>query len=971
LRESSFAVRTTSNFSPPTPRKIHLGPFQPILESALAAEILAFRNAKGPLAPLTIVVPTRLLGLYLQRKLARDLTNGHANLRFTTLEDLLPPANLAPRLGLELLCGEIAKTEIPADGYFAPVREMRGFRNALLETFKDLEQAGQTPDTFRKAAGRSPKLAELAAAYTAYRKWLAAHDFVTQPDLYLNSKPSVSNFAVLLYGFYDLTVVQRQFVTRLAPATIFFPWTGPNAYAEPLLDWFKSQGYKPVAPPPAKSPPPATILSCPGETSEVQEAFREALAFVGKEGRTFNDVAILCRSREQYDAVLRDTVANLGIKAYFRGGRPLTEQSDARLLLLLLETIRSDFSRATVMELAGHLTPSSHWDALSVQLGIVGGQEQWLTRLEAVATESPGARRNPDDTRRREWRQHTAQQSLAFMKQLILLLGGLPVEAAWGEYGAKLVRAFRALTGKNEAVIDCVEQLAGLEVFQPRVPFDTFAEYCQKSLESAMDQPEKFQGGGIFIGDVMSARGLSWPLVIVPGLVEKRFPRVIREDPLLLDDERARISAELPRKLTGYDEERLLFSLAVAAAGEKLVLSWPRLEPATSRPRLASFLLLEHVGATSFPALEKQARVIPLSPVRTVEQPLTEREFDLPALESLADQSPYLRQVSPLLADGVMNVHTRWREHRLTPYDGLLGAPEALKLLRDRFGLEKLIISTTSLEDFFGCPFYYFQKHVLGIVPWEEPEAALSINALDLGSLYHSILEDYYKSQAHDVVVVAEKHFREFERRGVTGYPTVWDIKKQVIVEELAAFVERDRATAVGWQPTKFEEEFNGIAVAPPIRLRGKIDRIDLRDDSSRARVLDYKTGKQPRGVRDDSLAGGEALQLPLYILAAQQLLPKATVESASYLYFTLRGGYRTVTFTRSALDLRRAELTSLLDTAANQIRSGVFAQYATVEGCRRCEFRPICGNGILKLYDLKQGDAHMEAFRAIKEEVK
>ncbi len=377
-----------------------------------------------------------------------------------------------------------------------------------------------------------------------------------------------------------------------------------------------------------------------------------------------------------------------------------------------------------------------------MQLGIVGGQQQWLTRLEAASPNPPGDRRNTDDARRREWRQRTAQQSLAFMKKLVSLLGGLPDEAGWGEYGAELVRAFRTLGGKNEAVVACIEQLTELEVFQPRVSFDTFAEYCQKSLESGMDQTEKFQGGGIFIGDVMSARGLSWPLVIVPGLVEKRFPRVIREDPLLLDDERARISADLPRKLAGYEEERLLFSLAVAAAQEKLVLSWPRLEPATSRPRLASFLLLEHAGATSFPALEKQARVIPLSPVRAVDEPLTEREFDLPALQSLADQSSYLRQVSPLLADGVINVRTRWRERQLTPYDGLLAAPEALKLLGDRFGLEKLIISTTSLEDFFGCPFYYFQKHVLGIERWEEPEAALSIDALDLGSLYHSILED-------------------------------------------------------------------------------------------------------------------------------------------------------------------------------------------------------------------------------------
>ena len=217
-------MRTTSNFSAPTPRKIHLGPFQPTLETVLFSEIVAFRKANGPLSPLTIVVPTRLLGLHLQRKLARELTSGHANLRFSTLEDLLPSARLAPpRLGLELLCDEIAKTEIPAGGYFSPVRETRGFRSALLETFKDLEQAGLTPDAFRKSAASSKKLSELATAYTAYRRWLVAHDFVTQPDLYLNSKPSLPNSTVLLYGFYDLTIVQRQFVTKLAPTAIFFP----------------------------------------------------------------------------------------------------------------------------------------------------------------------------------------------------------------------------------------------------------------------------------------------------------------------------------------------------------------------------------------------------------------------------------------------------------------------------------------------------------------------------------------------------------------------------------------------------------------------------------------------------------------------------------------------------------------------------------------------------------------------------
>ena len=224
------------------------------------------------------------------------------------------------------------------------------------------------------------------------------------------------------------------------------------------------------------------------------------------------------------------------------------------------------------------------------------------------------------------------------MKKLISLLGALPGEAKWSEYAATLVTAFRALGGRNDAVIGCIQALGELEAFQPRVSFDTFADYCQKSLEAAADQSEKFEGGGVFVGDVMSARGLSWPLVIVLGLVEKSFPRPVREDPLLTDEERARISAELPRKLDGHDEERLLFSLATAAAREKLVLSYPRLEPATSRPRLASFLLLEYAGAASFQALEKRAMRSRLSPVRETDEPLNERELDLAALQSLADQ---------------------------------------------------------------------------------------------------------------------------------------------------------------------------------------------------------------------------------------------------------------------------------------------------------------------------------------------
>ncbi len=813
-------------------------------------------------------------------------------------------------------------------------------------------------------------MSELSVAYAAYRHWLTDHGFVTESSLYQSAPVPNLNSEMFLYGFYDLTAAQKQFVRKLSPSTVFFPSASHNAYSEPLLDWFRAQDYKSALTSSRRKPKPATILSCPGETSEVQEAVREALAFVAAEDRSFNDVAILCRSREQYDAILRDTLGSLGIKAYFRGGRPLSEQPDARLLSLLLAAVRSDFSRASVMELACHTGPRSHWDVLSVQLGIVGGQQQWIERLEAASSKPDKEHQEADDERYRErWRQD-AGHVLVFVRKLMSLLGGLPGEATWSEYGTALITSFRALGGRNEAIVDCIGVLTELEEFQPRVTFETFADYCWKAVEASSDQPEQFQGGGIFVGDVMSARGLSWPLVILLGLVEKSFPRVIREDPLLTDEERVRISPDLPRKLDGYEEERLLFSLTMEAAREKLVLSYPRLEPLTSRPRMASFLLLEYAGTRNFHELDERAVKIPLSPVRTVAEPLNEREFDLAGLMSVADKHGYLGQISGLLAEGVDNAGTRWRERALTPYDGLLGSANAREVLRERFGLDKLVISATSLEDFFGCPFYYFQKYVLGIERWEEPEAALSIDAMDLGSLYHAILEDYYRSRGNNIATVAERHFNEFQRRGVTGYPTVWEVKKQIIIEELDAFIERDRNASVGWRPTDFEREFRSIAVAPPVRLRGTIDRIDRSDDGGRARVLDYKTGRLPRNIRDDSLTGGEALQLPLYILAAESLLPKVRVDSASYLYFTLRGEYRTVTFTHEALDDQRPALSNLLDSAASMIRDGVFAQYATAEGCRQCDYRVICGNGILKLYERKCDDARMEPFRSIKENV-
>ena len=887
-----------NKISTPTPRKLFRGAFQPDLETALAGEISSYKTTHGPLAPVTIIVTTRLLGIHLQRKLAP-----HANLRFQTLDEF---NQLPAPLALELLCRQLAQA-LPADGYYAPVKDTPGFASVLLATFTDLREAG-----LAKFPGT------LAGAYKKFTEFF--------PPTTVTNPPA----PVFLYGLYDLNAAQKKMVEYLAPSAVFFPATKHDDYSRPLLNWFQSLGYKTIQSPIANRQSQISVVSAPGEAAEVRETVRTIFDYLTKNpGKTFADCAILCRSRDQYDAILRDTLPALGVRAFFRGGRPLSEHPDTKLFQLLLEAIRSDFSRSAVLELACHLGPHSHWDAESVRLGIVGGKTQWESRLKVGAFAD-------------------------FVRRVMTAGAVLPARAPWPVMVNAALAAYRQFGGQHPAVTGAIQSLAELDTVESPVTLDTFAEFCQRALDATPDQPEKFQGGVVFVSDVMGARGLSFDFVVLLGMVEKSFPRLIREDPLLLDEARQKLSPDLPLKRRGHDEERLLFNLACGVAREKLILSYPRLDAGTARPRLPSFLLLE--AGECFHAPGKDA------------QPVDEREFDLTALASIAKPDDYLAGISPLIAAGVAGENQRWRERALTRYDGLLDTKPALALLRDRFDLEKLVISATALESFFKCPFLYFQKHILHNEKWEEPEATIVIDAADLGSLYHAILEDYYRHSG-ELLPVIEKHFRQFECEGVTGYPTVWEIKKEIIRQELTAFVAREtRRFGDEWKPTDFEKEFRDLTVAPPVRLRGKIDRIDRSANGLHARVLDYKTGQLPRSLRDDSLAGGEALQLPLYLLAAEQLLSGVTVDAASYLYFTLRGGYRDVSFSRETLDERRDQLHQLLQAAADMIRAGIFAQHATPENCRQCDFRPICGNGVLKLAGNKSDDKRMTAFHASKE---
>jgi RecB family exonuclease len=136
---------------------------------------------------------------------------------------------------------------------------------------------------------------------------------------------------------------------------------------------------------------------------------------------------------------------------------------------------------------------------------------------------------------------------------------------------------------------------------------------------------------------------------------------------------------------------------------------------------------------------------------------------------------------------------------------------------------------------------------------------------------------------------LAEEEFRKAERRPSRhlGHPAVWETEKRKLLQVIENFVRMDIETAQAENryPALFEMKFDAKHDLPltlkrgdeEVRLKGKIDRIDLIFDSNgeleRLLVVDYKS--KSRGDSVDNLEKKIALnldcQIPLYTFAAQQ----------------------------------------------------------------------------------------------------
>src|SRR5438876_5449273 len=107
------------------------------------------------------------------------------------------------------------------------------------------------------------------------------------------------------------------------------------------------------------------------------------------------------------------------------------------------------------------------------------------------------------------------------------------------------------------------------------VGLDEVREALSERLTFLRTEPVVRRYGKVFVSTIPEASGLAFDIVFLPGLGEDIFPKKNFEDPLLLDEQRAVVSSDLPTQDTRVRRERMLLHLAASAARSRLWISYP------------------------------------------------------------------------------------------------------------------------------------------------------------------------------------------------------------------------------------------------------------------------------------------------------------------------------------------------------------------------------------------------------------
>lgn len=269
-------------------------------------------------------------------------------------------------------------------------------------------------------------------------------------------------------------------------------------------------------------------------------------------------------------------------------------------------------------------------------------------------------------------------------------------------------------------------------------------------------------------------------------------------------------------------------------------------------------------------------------------------------------------------------------------------------------------VSVSRLETYLKCPFQFYAKNVLRLD--EEPEDEITRSPLERGRFLHELFETFFhewQQRGHgritpDNIGEARELFTEVCEPALKSLgPAEAGLERAHLLGSAVAPGIADRVFAMEAERTTdirrrlMEYDLDGAftfqaedGTTRSVRLRAKIDRVDLLDDGS-FRLIDYKTSY----VMDRKLA----LQLPIYSACVRDRLSMQEgrdVPPSEALYLSFEGQKSVVPLEArgKTLDALVTEAGHRLTSALDDIAAGHYPPRPHQKSlCKMCAYVTVC----------------------------
>ena len=453
-------------------------------------------------------------------------------------------------------------------------------------------------------------------------------------------------------------------------------------------------------------------------------------------------------------------------------------------------------------------------------------------------------------------------------------------------------------------VLDEIEKVyKESKVAEKKIKIDDFINIWREISSEKDVVLENGNAQGICVLEAANVQGIYYKHVYIMGLRENEFPSLKQENWLYNDNERNELKMlgiDLKSSGSAMVEDQFFFASSMAAATKSLTLSYYADDEAGPSGYLNE--LKQYYQENSLQVLTKKTNA---SDCWSEEQ-FVEKLCGLQVLPE-KEQNWLRTRVGKDYEFRRSLDKTRFVKN--SPYQGCLGTELKEKI---RTSIAECY-SSSALEVYAACPFKFLVSRVWKTDTWQE--VSDETEAVDQGDLYHIVLARFFKNylgkniSSVDIGVL-EKELQavfnsvceEFLLSGKLKNTDFLDAELQQIWKKLLRVInaeiayQKDLSTSkrnllpafVEWGFGNASHVFCREIDGERAYFTGRIDRIDA--DEENLFITDYKRTNGP--AKKDFEAGLD-LQMPLYVLAAEDFFANDTRMLLGGGYFSIETAQR------------------------------------------------------------------------------